>query len=443
MRFVSSRKSAKTANFARKSTSQTNERSLIEPLEQRQLLSAAVSTGTLTGLITDSSGNPLAGAKVRIVTAYTSGHSYFATTDSNGDYVINKVADQSYVVKARDTGYIPNGSGVFQVIPGSNTAPTVELTPIATGTVTGQVTDSNGNPIADAKVQLIPTLGTPRTMDSLPPSGETSTLQTNFADAGGYGLTATTDANGDYVINNVLDASYYVRAHISGYTPNTTTAFTVTTGSNTAPTVQLFAIAYGTVSGEVTDASGNPLSGASVELEPVSMVGETITYGPKHYTVKATDAKGDYSFSNILAGTYLVSIQAKGYVDNTSANFTVVAGSNTAPTVQLTPIVYGTVTGQITDNTGKPLAGATVIISSVSIPSQPNLFVGPQATTDANGDYTVKNVETGSYTVVALDKDYVLNRSASFTVSSGTNTAPTVALTPVVPDTVTGRITDA
>lgn len=432
MRLSLKRKLVNIPKLARNHGAGGPNRPLIEALEQRQLLS-----GTVSGLITDASSNPLSDARVRLISATSGGHSYFATTDASGDYVINHVADGNYLVKARDQGYVPNASDAFTVADGSNTAPTVELTAVVTGTVSGQVTDSNGNPLADAVVHLVLASSFPGGTNLPPQISALGDLQTNFIDGGGYGMTATTDANGDYVINNVLTGSYYIKAHDAGYTANTTASFTVAAGSNTAPTVQLFAIVFGTVSGQITDGSGNPLSGAQVVLQSSVTIGNGSTIGGKRYTA-TTDANGDYVIDNVLAGTYVVAGIDKGYNNNSSATFTVVAGSNTAPTVALTQIVYGTVTGQITDNNGNPLADA-----SVSIAINPDSDAGYNATTNSNGDYTVKHVLAGTYTVVAFDNGFTSSRSASFTVGAGTNTAPTVQLTPIVYGTVTGQITDA
>jgi hypothetical protein len=411
-------------------------------LEARQLLSAAL-TGDVTGLVTDTSGNPLSDARVRLV-PQNAGRAYSATTDSNGDYVVDNVLDGNYTVKVRDQGYIPNASLPetldLTLVGADNPAPTVQLTPIASGTVSGQVTDSNGNPLADASVRLVLSNYVPPAMvaelqASSMAAFAAGALQTGFIDTDGYGVTATTDANGDYIINDVLVGSYYIRARDSGYTANTSTSFTVAAGTNTAPTVQLFAVTHGTITGQITDDSGNPLSGAGVGLVPVTASGPNIQ---SHYAI-ITNANGDYSIKNVLAGAYTVSGGEIGYTANQSASFTVVAGSNTAPTVALTKIVYGKVSGQITDAQGNPLPHVQVTITNQSS-STP--FTST-AETDSNGDYTFKHVVTGSYKITTNDSGYLVATSAAFTAGTGPNTAPTVELSPIELGTITGEITDA
>ncbi|HTW93986.1 MAG TPA: carboxypeptidase-like regulatory domain-containing protein, partial [Tepidisphaeraceae bacterium] len=263
MRYDSSR----SGKAGKRSSIASSTRSIIEQLEQRQLLS-----GTVTGQITDTSGAGLSDAKVHLVST-SGGSALFATTDSSGDYTIDNVTDGSYVVKARDKGYVPNASASFTVSDGDDTAPTVQLTAVVYGTVTGQVTDANGNPLSDALVRLVPS--------SSNSSSTAGTMQMNFLNNHGFGLFATTDANGDYTIDNVLAGTYTVTAHDQGYTPNTSASFTVGSGTTTVPAVQLTAIVYGTVNGEVTDSSGNPLTDAQVLLTPVSSSSSnsTATYG--------------------------------------------------------------------------------------------------------------------------------------------------------------------
>ncbi|HUB25609.1 MAG TPA: carboxypeptidase-like regulatory domain-containing protein [Tepidisphaeraceae bacterium] len=410
-------------------------------------------SGTVTGQITDTSGAGLSDARVHLVSS-AGGSALFATTDSSGDYTIDNVADGSYVVKARDKGYVPNASDSFTVSDGDNTAPTVQLTAVVYGTVTGQVTDSSGNPLSDALVRLVSA--------SANSSTTAGTMRTNFMDNHGFGLVATTDSNGDYTINNVLAGSYTVTARDNGYTPNTSASFTVGSGTTSVPAVQLTAIVYGTVDGEVTDSSGDPLTDAQVLLTPVSSSSSSSdpssTFGGGRFFA-TTDSSGDYVINNVPAGTYTVTARDQGYVKNTSANFTVTTGSNTAPTVALSTITFGTVTGTVTDTSGNDLANAWVTLtpassSGASPDADPSFGGGPggnfggphsvlMAQTNSSGVFTINNVVAGTYTVTVHDQGYVTNTSASFTVSSGSNTAPTVALTAISYGTVDGQVTDA
>lgn len=236
------------------------------------------------------------------------------------------------------------------------------ISPIAftTGNVTGQVTDAEGNPLANAKVCLRSTLA--GILQPVLPGAGPAPLWAfpQFLRPQTRVYSATTDAQGNYTIDHVLTGSYTVTAHEKGYANNTSpvftvSAFTVDAGATIAPTVQLTALVYGNVTGQVTDADGNPLAHARVCLLPAptgiaqpllgSIVGSPISVSPiglptgQRYFA-TTDASGNYTIAHVLAGDYTVTAREKGYVRNTSSTFTVAAGENTAPTVQLSDWVH-------------------------------------------------------------------------------------------------------
>ena len=440
--------------------------------------------GTVTGLITDSTGKPLAGAFVEISPApatKTGAASLgsttlpvrpptrvqFVTTDSNGQYTFAQVPTGSYIITAAAKGYQKGTSAPFTVSQGKNTAPTVALTAAPTpvfGSVTGTVTDSTGKPIAGALVEISPPV--------LPLGGSGQGGSTPIIIPPGPIQIAKTDSNGKYTFDMVQTGTYIVSAWADGFQKSTSAPFTVAQGSNTAPTLVLTALptpVFGSVTGKVTDSKGNALAGAVVEIEPAPVplggsggaTGTVIPVGPPRFEMTTTtDANGQYSFAQVPTGTYVVSAFAKGYQGSISAPFTVSMGSNTAPTLALTALptpVVGTVNGAVTDTSGKPIAGASVELIPApeklgpgGSPSPTNPIVPPIkvlfATTDKNGQYTISDVPTGSYIVSAWADGYQRNMSAAFTVSQGTNTAPTVALTAVptpVFGSVTGTVTDS
>ena len=409
--------------------------------------------GSVTGSVTDTAGKPLAGAFVVISPApSTTGGSggttkpgmpplptQVAVTDKNGQYTFAKVRTGSYVVTAFARGYQKATSAPFTVAQGSNTAPTLALTALPTpafGTVTGLVTDSAGKPLAGAFVEISPASTT---------TGGTS--GTKLPGPPPHIRVAITDKNGQYTFNDVPTGTYTVSAIAKGYQKATSAPFTVAKGSNTAPTLALTALPtpdVGSVTGKVTDSKGNALAGAFVALSPApanTPGTTTVPFPLPPVRVAKTDQNGQYTFDNVPTGTYTVTAFADGYQKATSAPFTVANGSNTAPTLALAALptpVFGSVTGKVTDSSGKPLAGAYVAISPagspkpeagataspINFPPVPVQFVK----TDANGQYTFDKVAAGSYVVTAFDPGYQPATSAPFTVSQGSNTAPTLVL---------------
>ena len=91
-----------------------------------------------------------------------------------------------------------------------------------------------------------------------------------------------------------------------------------------------------------------------------------------------------------------------------------------------------TISGQVTDaSNSQPIAGAMVTTQPVTA----------TVTTDAQGNYTLANVNPGSYTVNAAKGGYQ-NGLASATVVTGQTATANIALT-LLPGTISGRVTDA
>ena len=320
---------------------------------------------TVSGQVTDSVTNvPLAGATVTI-----QGTALTATTDSNGDYIINGVPDGTHIVEAIMVGYVSDFDTV--TVNGANeTGVDFALAPVVlvTYTVSGQVIDSVTN---------------------APLVGATVTIQ-------GTALTATTDSNGDYIINGVPDGIHIVEVVMAGYVSDSDTV-TVNGANETGvdfALVSLGGAAY-SVFGQVTDAvTGNPIVGAAITI-----AGQTVT----------TDNNGDYLVTNVPDGATLNAVAtAAGYISG-SISVTVAGGDvdNANIALNLDPTSMFTISGRIVDVSGVGISGAVVSISGL-----------PNVTADAAGDYIVNGIVNGSYIISASASGYNSN-SISRTVAGG------------------------
>ncbi len=124
-------------------------------------------TGTITGTVTSESGTPLAGATV------TAGGFVTATTNASGGYTLSGVPAGLVYVTASKAGY-SDVSHLVDLVAGTTATRNFAL-PSATGsgTLSGMVTDAlNGNPIEGALVSIA-------------------------------GYSTTTNASGNYTINNI------------------------------------------------------------------------------------------------------------------------------------------------------------------------------------------------------------------------------------------------
>jgi len=273
------------------------------------------------------------------------------------------------------------------------------------GTVRGNVSDTDGNALEGVLITLDD--GDPATTD----------------------LTTTTDANGDYEFLYIPVGTYTIvqtqPANYGSVSDEDGTPDDPALGDNDGVTNNEIPVKVnpdefdedndfvetadgGSVSGNVSDIDGEPLSGVVVTL----VDGDPATTDP----ITATNADGDYSFSNVEPGTYtLVQTQPANYTsvsdeDGTPEDPTV--GDNDGVVNEEIPVKVdpgeddedndfvespdpGSVSGTVTDNTGAPIEGVLLTLDDGN-PATTDLT----ATTDANGEYEFPVVPTGTYTVV-------------------------------------------
>jgi Domain of unknown function (DUF1929)/Carboxypeptidase regulatory-like domain len=301
------------------------------------------STGTVTGVVTNISGAPLANASV-----FSGGVS--ATTAPDGTYSLNDVTVGNATVTATLSGY-NNASAQITVTAGStNNVPDLQLAPIGPGNITGNIVDSSGNAIQGASVT-------------------------------GAGLTALTDASGSYSLNNVPGGSVTLVASAAGFSPATETV-TVTTGNTVAASTMTLASNLGNVTGKVMDITNTPIAGA------------TVTFGGGTAT---TDSTGSFSFTNIPEGIIQFVASASGF-QSVIQNVTVTGGGTTTAnfTLAVANNAPGTVTGTVTNiQTHGVISSATVRWNTTSV------------TSNSSGVYSIANIAGGTQTVTASATGYL------------------------------------
>src|SRR5262249_51616748 len=146
-----------------------------------------------------------------------------------------------------------------------------------TFTVSGQVTDSSSIPLAGVTVTL----------------------------SGYQAATVTSDSNGNYSFPNLpAGQSYTITAAKSYYsfTPAATNISLLTANSTANFTG---ALQHYSINGNVTNSNGSALSGVTVTLS-----------GDQSATTQ-TDAGGNYSFNNLVAGGSYTLVATKNYYDFT------------------------------------------------------------------------------------------------------------------------------
>jgi hypothetical protein len=331
------------------------------------VLAPASGPGAFHGKVTNqSTGASLSGATV----SYNGGST---TTDSAGNYSFASVPAGTYSVTASLTGYL-NRTGAVTVTAGANTQFDVQLT--TAGQVTGTVKHSDGTVAVGANVEVR--------------SGDLSTV-----------VNKTTNSSGVYNSGWIAIGNYTITASQSGYNNAQTTA---TANSGQTTTAALLTLtptgttSAGKISGKVTNASGGAaLSGATVS----GALG-----------TKTTDTSGNYSFTNVAAGTYTLTASKTGFLPR---SFTVAVASGASVTQNMPIATAGIIAGKVTNSTGGAISGVSVrIVGGV-------VSTTVTKTTDTSGNFNSTWIPVGTYTVT-FSKTGLTSQSKSATVTAGATT---------------------
>jgi RHS repeat-associated protein len=277
---------------------------------------------------------------------------------------------------------------------------TLSLTDAATAraassaaSVSGQVTNQQGQPVPDVNVSLL----------YQQPSGTCRSVVIN---------PVVTDASGNYTLGAVPAGSYrvqYSSAYGSGY-PNpqyyqhtadysAATDITLSVGQ-TLSGIDDALVAGGTITGTVSDAT-HPLAGIEVQASGVN---------GGFVPTTTTGADGTYTVSGVTPGTVKVYFtdpsEAYGFqwyqgVVTTSgaATAVTVTDGQTTPGIDVTLSPAGAISGTVTDSGGTPLTN----IQADGYPSDGSAggfaFGNSSNPTGASGGYTVRGLPTTNYHV--------------------------------------------
>lgn len=351
------------------------------------ILKVRIATGAkLAGRVTNSAGAPLAGAMVNLHGGMVPTN-VTVQTDSNGNYDSGWVAIGTYQAVASAGGYALSAASVTL----STGATTTKNFVLAAGQPDFALTAAPGTQTVTA--------------------GQPTTYSVQITPAQGFTSAVTLTASG---LPTGASATFNPPAIASG-----TSTLTVSTGGSTAPGTYTITISgaggglqhsaqvslvvkapvtTGTAAGRVTRASdGSGISGATVS----SSYGSTIA-----------DAAGNFTLSNLPAGSVAVTASATGFTA-LNKSVTITAGQTASVNFALiaTTPTGGSITGRITSAiNGAAISGATVSYSRGS------------TTSDSGGYYTFKSVPAGTYTVTAQKSGWIA-ASATVTVGSGVVTA--------------------
>lgn len=337
-----------------------------------QLVAGAV----VRGMVTDASGAPVPAADVSVVV-----HGYLpwrtrrqAFTDANGTFAIRGLEPRAVdVVASHDSG----ASAVVAVDLAANRDQEIRLTLDLTGEITGTVVDERGQPLADAQVIAEPEW-----------TGDT----TDRAAWGVRGLQeAVTDQRGVFHIAGLPSGSYTVRAARPGAAESMLWLSPCVVTQPSSALIRIVVPAEGRVRGKVQFADGRPAAAFTIALGNTSP--RPIATQDGTFTVAAP------------AGKYALTVAGPGFVTS-GHDVTVAEGSDTD--VGILAVSAGrSISGRVLDETGMPVAGATVAAGALLSGGGAELYLQHESIaardtqTDADGRFVLSGLPPASLTILA------------------------------------------
>ena len=369
------------------------------------------------------------------------------TTTADGTVIFEDLAPGEYAITAELNGYHAY-AGAITIVAGEIAEATIVLNPITTGSLAVTVTDTDGNVLPNATVEV-------------------------------DGKTYTSDDKGLVKIDTIEAGQYSVKVSLNGYVAKSVDVTVSAMTENTCAVSLEKEVYTGTGKIVVKDEDGNVLENATVQLGnavlktdangiavfeeleagtydvTVSKLGfkaqtaqitivakETTTLdfslvesdGSVRFTVKdeagnvlsnaivvidgktyCTDTDGKVTAAGLLPKTYSWTISKDGYYESTGVVQVNADLVSEVVVVMREVITTGILSVTVIDEDGKALAGATVEVA------------GKNAITDENGKVTFTNLEAGNYEVTATKDGYVA-RSTQSTIEAEKTTETTIAL---------------
>ena len=149
--------------------------------------------------------------------------------------------------------------------------------------------------------------------------------------------------------------------------------------------------------GKVTDTNNNPVAGAVINVEQLSLSTNS-------------NSNGEYSFASMSAGNYTLKVTKTGFQEKTIPNLTIESGATTTIEVQLISTT-GSLHAIITSS-AQPLAGATIAIESLAL----------TVSTAQDGTANMNGVSPGTYVVTISKPNFVVQTLTGITINAGGTT---------------------
>lgn len=219
-----------------------------------------------------------------------------------------------------------------------------------------------------------------------------------------------TNSSGRYVLGGFATRTYTVEAFRPEGPLTKVSGVSVTDGQTTNRDL---AAPGGSISGTVKNSSQAAIEGATL-----------IATKEDRVYIATSDASGNYKIEFLPAGTYQVIVdpEENDYVAG-KLDDVIVVGSQEKSNQNFTLSQDGKITGTITDSSQEPIEGAIVsAIEPDDAENDPTVAFIPTKT-DADGNYTVRHLRSGTYTILVRAEGYVSDSETDVSVTAGQTTS--------------------
>lgn len=369
---------------------------------------------SLSGFVLDSAGDPVPGCSVRLTNMDEAGKvsSFISvmqgilgaqpggqSTDVNGAFEFTKLAAGSYVVKASSASRGTAETDPLSVSVGEDVTG-VQITLSPGVTVSGVVVGPGGEPVRGATVQLGPITQdmAANLISAFVPSGVLKTAGST-----------TTNANGEFTINQVAPGSYRLVASHGDFAKSIEPDFTVAAGQDISAH-RITLSKGGEAQGSFT-IDGKPQAGAMV-----------VMLGEAGVEVVQTDGQGRFDVRGLTAGPHMIAAFDPSRFASGGAGIQfspqVVDIANGDPTnislggtggVKVSGALMNGDLGTLTlvalrKPDGTPLSGLDLTNFSNLLEAMRSL--GSQTVVGPDGAFSLENVPPGSYTLEVYTMDF-------------------------------------